>query len=67
MATLSYIVCICCDISEEWVDFIHIWVSVIRYHVNADVCTLTFVTMPNVSNYGKIVQKYYVFIVIDQR
>ena len=67
MAILSYILCICCDISEKTgLIFIHIWYSN-QVACVTDICKIAFGSMPNLSDYGNIVLKFFVFVVISQK
>ena len=58
MVTFSYILCVCCD-------FIHIWYSN-QIPCVADACKIPFGSMPNLSNYGNIFLKCYMFVAIPQ-
>ena len=58
MATFSFCVLLW-YLREEWIDLIHIWYS------NQVPC-VTFGSIPNLSNYGNMFIKFYVFVVISQ-
>ena len=55
MANVSFILCICCDISEknDVLIFIHIWYNN-QVPCVADMWKIAFGTIPNLSNYGNI-------------